>query len=287
MESISIQRGETNSMNLKSGTISRFLVSFEFVSKPLAYNFSLANLTVQLNRNNQGSGTIIAGNLDVIPLIDKVNTAELLPLQRNGNVYFTVDLPVPINLKGQDTMNVRIQSGNVATGADQAIIDYSCTVTACAGVGVEIYTPELHIFQLPAGQNNWSQSFGDYVSHITVIAPTDKILSLQIESRFYNEVYNQKDLYALIASQYDNPYTTGFSLNNMNCNLYTPERGHQKMALDGVRVYGQVDLNKVGNVYVCVWRGKTTYEVQAHSETLARRILSEQQQGIPVASLEQ
>ena len=287
MESITIQRNGTNSMNLKSGTISRFLVSFEFASKPLAYDFSLANLTVQLNRNNQGSATILAGNLDVLPLVDKVNTAELLPLQRNGNVYFIVDLPVPINLRGTDTMNVRMQGGNVGTIADMAAVDYNCTVTACSGVGVEVYTPEMHIFQLPAGQNNFSQSFGDFVSHITLLSPTDKVLSLQIESRFYNEVYNQKDLYALAVSQYSNPYDlTGFDLNNMNVNLYSPCRNHQKMPLDGVRVYGQVNLAVTGNVYVAVWRGKTNYEVQSHSEALAKRITSEQRSSIPVSTLE-
>jgi len=282
MQTLSITRNGADSLTIQGTTVSRFLVNFALGAGTLAtktmYN---AVITVQLNRDGEAGQTILSTGLDVAPYVTGVSTAENMQFDATHFGY-VVDLPCPINLQGNDRLNVRFQAGSCFQTSAPAEIDYTATLTVCTGVGIEKWTPVLKVFQVPSGQTNFSQSFGDFVRHIALIQPVNKVTQVQIESRFYNEQLIKEDLQCILLDQY--AYSKGSSAllqpATGNVNLYGVSQNLQ-FPLQGVRVMGTVDTGVSGNVYIAVWSGDTCNTVKARSLALKSRIANETSQVIP------
>jgi hypothetical protein len=284
MQSLSITRNGSDALTVMGTTVGRFLINFKLGTGTVATT-TLQNcvLTVQLTREGEAGETILSGGLDVLPFVTGVSTGEVNNYSATVR-GFVIDLPQAINLTGQDRLNVRIQSGAIFQTSAPAEIDYTCNLTVCGATGIENWTPVLRIFQVPSGQTNFSQSFGDFVRYITVIQPIDKVIQLQVESSFFNDQFIKEDLQCLICDQY--------SYSNQTGNLLTPKSGNvviygdkhlNSFPLNGVRVMGTIDTNVSGSTYIVCWCGSTNQTVKSKAIRLKDRITSQTAQNIPSA----
>jgi len=285
MQTISVTRNGSDSMTLTNTSVRGFLVNFALGSGTLATT-TLQNcvITAQLNRDGENGETILSAGMDVIPYVTKVATSENGDRLSSTVFGFYVPLSQVINLVGNDRLNVRLQSGACFQTSAPAEIDYTCTLTTLGGVGIENYTPTLKVYQVPSGQTTFSQSFGDFCSHIALIQPLSKITQIQLESRYYNDLFIKEDLQAFQQAQY--PYSTQSS------NLLAPKNGNvliygdrldnmSNFPLMGVRISGTIDSNVSGNVYIAVWSGTTNMTVKTRAVRLKQRIISETSETMP------
>jgi len=261
MFTCSVQNQGTNSFTASNYSIRAIAVNHAISNGPLT-TITPQNIRINAQLQRGGATTTIIG-CPVFVAAKSRNTGAITNVQLDANLPYLIQFPQVINLKSDDKLIVTITCGSlgqVGGGATEA--QFTTTVTAIAGVGIESYTPVLITNTVPSGQNDYNFPAGDYVTDLAVFAPDNKITSMTIGSDYLTQSLSLADFYALRSEQY---YSSAPDPTQV-ISIFSG------FPLRQVAVRATINNAISGDVYLTAWKGETNPTVQMRAASTRQKV---------------